>query len=211
MLQKNRSLIIGVTGSFGSGKTTVCNIIEKKYKVYYTDEMAHKVLNRTDIKKCLVSRWGEASIKEGSVDRMYVSNIVFKDKQELDYLNKLIHPQVLKEMQLIVNLSNEKIIFFEVPLLFELGLERCFDFILLIKTNIKTKTNRLTKFSGITWDEALRRLQTQINDAQKSKMADKTIINNQNLDKLEAKITDFINSLTSISYREVLRFDHVMN
>src|SRR5687767_6408376 len=92
-------LRIGLTGGIGSGKTTVAQIFETiGIPVYYADNRAKKMMNEDpELKEAISNIFGEASYKNGELDRPYISSIVFNDNYKLDLLNALVHPATIRE------------------------------------------------------------------------------------------------------------------
>lgn len=206
MLQNKRPLIIGITGSIGSGKTTVCKIIEQHYPVYYADSIAHQAIEQENVVKSLINRWGRGILHNGIINRQAISRIVFQNKTELDFLNSVVHPAVLVIMQNIVDSTSDKIIFFEVPLLFEAHLKDCFDYIVLVTAEEEVKFNRIQSRDGLDEEEIKERMLSQINDKLKIKSADVIIYNNGTLLDLDLHVTKFLNEVSDIQYREIVPF-----
>ncbi|HOR30745.1 MAG TPA: dephospho-CoA kinase, partial [Candidatus Syntrophosphaera thermopropionivorans] len=164
----SQPILIGITGNIGSGKTTFCNLLEEKgFKVIYADEIAQQQLNQPDTLKTLIKRWGKGIVKNGQPQRDKIAEIVFNNKSELDFLNSIVHPKTLSALQQIVDNSTEKYLFFEIPLLFEAGLELCFDYIILIRAPREVRINRLLQKGKETREQIEARINAQIDDQDK--------------------------------------------
>ena len=88
------AILIGVTGNYGSGKSSVCKLLrEQGHEVVSADDVARAQLDRPDSLKQIAERWGKEVVKNGRANRRKVAEIVFRDRAELDWLNRLTHPQ----------------------------------------------------------------------------------------------------------------------
>ena len=89
---------VGITGCIGSGKTTVCRIFEAlNIPIYDADSRAKYLMsNNPDLISNVKYHFGPESYKDGKLNRPFLSNIVFKNKTQLDVLNSLVHPAVKK-------------------------------------------------------------------------------------------------------------------
>ena len=124
-------MIIGITGSSGAGKSTVCEILEEEYqiKVLNADKMAKQLSKKgneylTDI----VTLFGEEILQEnGELDRPKLANIIYGNSQKRELLNqctfKHIHIAIQKEIQRILSENPKAVIAIDAPLLFEAKLE----------------------------------------------------------------------------------------
>ncbi len=202
MLQNKRPIIIGITGSIGSGKTTVCRLVEQKYPVYYADEIAHQVLSEPSIIEAIIERWGSSVIVNNSVDRKELAQKVFHNKSDLEFLNSLIHPGVLAKMQEIVNDSVSTYLFFEVPLLFEAKLQECFDYIVLIRTKNDIMINRVVLRDKQKPADIAARADAQLSIEKKALLSDHIIDNDGSCEELCIKAESFLKQLCGIHYRK---------
>lgn len=207
MQQSNRPLLIGITGSIGSGKTTVCKLIEKKYTVIYADDIAHQILQQSDVINNLVARWGHVILNHNQLDRKVIAEKVFGNQPELEYLNNLVHPEVLRAMQDIVNNSKGKVLFFEVPLLFEANLQTCFDYIIMVRTSLETMFNRVAKRDNLSNDDVRKRLAEQMDDNIKAQTSDYIIDNESSINDLEIQVNMQLEKWVNIPYRVTDPFD----
>ncbi len=202
-----RPLIIGITGSIASGKSTASKYIENKgYQVYYTDKIGHDVLDYPEVKQDLVTNFGHSVIVNGNIDRQEVREIVFKDKSKLETLNSITHPQIFKTMQDLVDKSKEKVIFFEVPLLFEANMATMFDCILVIDIAKEIQLKRLIKRNNFSEEQAQRIIDSQMPSSDKLKLADYSISNNTSESNLIKGIDNFISTIKNIASREIKPF-----
>lgn len=203
----SQPILIGITGNIGSGKTTFCNLLEEKgFKVIYADEIAQQQLNQPDTLKTLIKRWGKGIVKNGQPQRDKIAEIVFNNKSELDFLNSIVHPKTLSALQQIVDNSTEKYLFFEIPLLFEAGLELCFDYIILIRAPREVRINRLLQKGKETREQIEARINAQIDDQDKIPLCDLVIDNSNDLTELNNQLNSFLSTLKNIKPKEKIPF-----
>lgn len=200
-------ILIGITGNYGSGKSSFSRLIrDQGYLVISADEIAQKHLDDPDSLKQISKRWGRLIVKQGKADRHQIAQIVFNNKQELDWLNSLLHPKTLAEMQSIADQSRADYLFFEVPILFEAGMQRCFDYLVLVHTDKAVSIRRLKKRDKLSVAEIQARLDNQIDDSQKIPLCNLVIDNNSNLRKLQAQVDTFLSRLGEIKPKDKLPF-----
>ena len=202
-----RPLLIGITGNIGSGKSSFIKfILQQGYRVLFADTIAKQKLDDPDVKAILAKRWGDGILSDGAPDHHKIAEIVFQHEHEREYLNSLIHPLVLQDFQDIVATSQEQYLIFEIPLLFEAGLQACFDFICLITASEETRIQRLKERNPHDLDNQIRRLKAQLPESQKLALADLVIDNSGSLSELEARARNFCTMIPNIPRRDVKAF-----
>ena len=193
---ESNMLCIGITGGFGSGKTTAARIIaEAGLKVIYTDDLAKELMNADDkIRDQLISAFGSDTYIDGKLNNSYLASIVFSDEPEseklLDQLDKIVHPPVIEKMMNLVEEyenNGEKLIFVESALIYEAELDDGFDYILNVSSTIDNVKKR-AESRGITADQLQNRLSRQIPPEKKSQWADFNIDNNGTPDQLKRSV-----------------------
>lgn len=185
----------------GSGKTTVSKFIESKnYKVLYTDIIAKELLqSNQEIISKITNAFGEKAYNNGKYNAKFISECVFGDeeskKKNLENLNIIIHPAVIDELiNQIESLTADgdlDLIFVESALIFELGLDEGFDYVINIYCNDNIAIERISKRNNISQEEASQRLRAQMSPEEKRKLADFTIIN-------ESTISDLYKSIEKV-------------
>lgn len=211
MQQNNRPILIGITGSIGSGKTTFCKLLEPQFDVYYTDKLAHQIINEIEVKNILIQRWGEGILKNNEIDRDAVANIVYKDTKELSFLNSIIHPKVLEQLQKIATSSSDDVIFIEVPLLFETKMEQCFDFVIMISSIIEERVKRIKIRDNLALEKIYAIISKQISDDSKIKSADHVVYNNNDLAYLKQQADLLVQKVYTLSKRRTIPFTCILN
>lgn len=185
--------IIGLTGSSGAGKDTVCDIIEKNYEVEIVD--ADKIAKQLSKKgtmylNSIVENFGTGIInKNGELNRKKLANIIFEDESKREELNKLTFIYVVDAIQKKINTIKKKIIIVNAPLLFESNLNTICDFVIAVVSDRKTQIERIINRDGITKEEAEKRLDAQNTNEFFEENADYIIKNNNSIEDLEKQIS----------------------
>ena len=189
-----QSKIIGITGGIGSGKTTVSQIITSKgFPVYNSDNRAKEIVNENqDIQQKIIYLLGEKAYENGVYNRSFVANCVFNNNELLQKLNEIIHPAVRQDFLDFVDRQNSQFIFRETAILFELGLDKDCDEVILVTANAEMRIERVMVRDGRTRQEIEQIIAKQMPENEKIQISDYVIYNNQNdFSELEHTV-DFI-------------------
>ncbi len=156
--------LIGITGGIATGKSVVAGLIKTKgYPVINADKVGHQVLEMESVKKTLIKEFGDILGSRGKVDRKKLGDIVFEDREKLKVLNGILHPKmvnmILKKSEEIKELNEE--IFVEAAVLFEMGLDKHTDFIVVTDCPDEVRIERLMKRDRLSFDEAKKRVNFQ--------------------------------------------------
>ncbi len=182
-------LIIGITGTFGSGKTTVAKMLKKRNAlVIDADRLAKQVADRSEIKEKIVANFG-------TTDRKKLANIVFSDRKKLQKLNRIVHPELKKEMKKIIRKSNKEIIIIDAPLLIEGQFLDLLDFLILVTCDDKVRRQRLLQ-KGFGEHETEARTGFQMPDSKKIKYADFVIDNSKTREETERQVEKIWKKIT---------------
>lgn len=171
-------LKIGVTGSFGSGKSTVAKMLSKISSgcLIDADKIAGKLVSG-GLKR-------EIAKEFGTNNRKALAAIVFSDKNRLKRLNAIVHPFVNKEINRIVKECKKDFAIIDAPLLIEAGIST--DKIIVVKAGIVIQAKRLGKrFSKA---DVLKRINAQMAISEKIKHADYVVYNNGTLKSTENQV-----------------------
>lgn len=179
--RNKKKIIIGVTGSFGSGKTTVAKMLKGQgVKVVDADKIAHNVLqSRTPAYKKIIKAFGRDILRpDQSIDRRKLASIVFSDKKLLKKLNTLVHPAVIARIKQEMREAREGVIILDAPLLIEAGLKNITDKLVVVKITRPEQLRRLIEKTHLSRKEILKRIYAQMSLSDKLRMADFVIDNN---------------------------------
>jgi dephospho-CoA kinase len=173
-------LIIGLTGSIGSGKSTVADIFKSLYiPVYQADDAGRRLLESSFVKRSLLVKYGDEIIDtNGMVNRQKLAGIVFNDTFELKKLNALIHPLVLADFQCWLQLHHAaQYCIHEAAILVESGLANQFDKLIVVTAPVEIRLARVMKRDNVNQDQVLARMKNQLPDEDRLKVADYQILN----------------------------------
>ncbi len=142
---EGKPLIVGVTGPIASGKSSVSTYLESNgYQKIDADATVSSLYMENDVKNGLSSLFGEEAVKDGNVDRDYLSKMLL-DGANKEKLDSFIHPLVYKRIEEEINNSKAKRIVIDVPLLIDSPLEEICDLIIYVEANEKTQIARLVE------------------------------------------------------------------
>ena len=174
-------LKIGITGGIGSGKTTVSKIFQTfQVPSYNSDFAARDILNTSLlVKEKIVESFGQSLLLENdSIDRAKLGEIVFSSKKELQKLNEIIHPLVAIDFMQWCKGQSSSYILKESAIIFETGIYKGLDGVILVVSDLELKINRIQKRDGLSKNEVLKRINSQMQDSEKFPLADYIIENN---------------------------------
>ena len=178
---------VAVTGNLASGKTQALKFL-KKLGAYTlnSDKIANDLLlNKESIKKKVINFFGQNILTKGKIDKKKLAKIVFNDKKKLKFLEDLLHPEILNIIEKSyckVKDKNFSMFAVELPLLYEIGWQSHFDYVILILTKEEIAKKR---YKGKDYRNRVKRM---FPVKRKAKLADFVIDNNQPLLSLEKKI-----------------------
>ena len=187
--------VIGITGGFKSGKTTVAHILSNLgARVIDTDKLAHRaLLSGTETYRRIVKGFGKRILNENDrIDRRKLARVVFNDNKKLKLLNNIIHPYVKKELKkklLEIKRDNPNaIVVVEVPLLFEAGMQQIMDKIIVVSASKNKQIERAKKDMSLSEDEIKKRIGAQMPMSKKKELADLEVDNNGSIEKTKRQI-----------------------
>lgn len=175
--------IIGITGSSGSGKSTVCEILNEKYnvKIIDADKIAKELLTSgTEYYNDVISKFGiEITNGSGEIDRKKLADLIYNDDKKREMLNNSTFHYVVKEIKLRAKEINNVDIIIDAPLLFESKLDDICNFTIGVIAKESVQIERIIKRDTISKEQACKRLKAQqTNDFYMSKCTE--IIENNN-------------------------------
>lgn len=175
-------LIVALTGGIATGKSVVANILEDLgCYIHHADSVAHELTEpEKPAWKEIVAHFGERILnKDKTINRIRLGKIIFSDKKERVFLNKLIHPLVLKmKKETIKKLEEEgrfNIFVSEAALTIEAGFTGLYDKVIIVYCNQDIQIERLMERDQIKRKEAVQRLKSQMTSEEKLKYADYVI------------------------------------
>ena len=193
-------MIYGLTGGSGSGKTTVCGYLEEMgYKVIDADKVARSLTEAgSPVLLKLQEAFGDDIIDEsGELIRKKLGEKVFNDKEKLDLLNSIMGPSMdeIFERQLTearIEYPYSKV-FFDAPTLYESGRETLVDQVWVVAAGLETRIRRIMDRDGISREQVLARMASQLPEEDKIRRADVVIYNDGTLEDLRNAVIDALN------------------
>lgn len=188
-------LVIGLTGNFGTGKTTVSQILVGLGAVVIdADKLGHMLLQPgTETYNELVSLLGKSILKpDGQIDRGKLGQLVFANSTALAQLNQIMHPrmyELAREKIEHYRRQGVKVVVLEAALLIEAGWRPLVDRVWLTTASETTVVNRLKSARGLGEEQVLARLRSQMPQDEKARQADVIINTDCTLDELKAQVT----------------------
>ncbi len=189
-------MIVGLTGGIGSGKTTVAGFFKKLgVPVYIADDEAKRLMMTSpEIRREITQLLGEEAYIEDGLNRKYIADAVFKNKQLLAQLNAIVHPRVAVHFNHWYQQQDSPYVIKEAAILFENGGYKNCDFIITVTAPVKTRIERVKKRDHSSDQEIQNRINAQWHDAKKIALSD-VAIKNTHLDKTEEKVVRIHNHL----------------
>ena len=196
-------LKVGLTGSIGTGKSTVLKLFNQlgAYTVD-VDKIVHQLYKRGDIQEKVKKEFGDVFNEDGSLNRKEVAKIIFNNPEKRKVLEDIIHPEVRKEVKRFIQNIEKKdknaIVIVEVPLLIETGQYKEYDKVIVVYSPKNLQLKRLLN-KGYSREEALKRINSQMNIEEKLKFADFIIKNISSLEDLKKQVKEVFNQLKRIN------------
>jgi dephospho-CoA kinase len=192
---------IGLTGNIASGKSEVARMLaDRGATIIDADELAREAVEpETQALKDIIKRWGKDVLnQDGGLDRAALRQIVFADQNELDALNRIVHPGVTRLRDREIAKARERgdpIVVCVIPLLFERNIVEEFDAIIVVDAPRPLRLERLVATRGLEETEAMNMIASQMPAELKRARADFVIENDGSLDKLERDVDALWSSL----------------
>ena len=197
-------MIIGLTGSIASGKSTVASMLKKKgYPVVDADEIARLVVEPgSEVMQEIEAQFGSSMIRsDGSLNREKMGELVFGNEEARKKLNGIIHPAIRKEMHRQKDEWLDKganTVILDIPLLFESKLQSHVDKILVISVTPEIQKSRLMERNSLSEKEAEARIQSQLPITEKEQGADAVVHNNGSLEETEKQLDEVLHNWNAI-------------
>lgn len=172
-------ILIGLTGGVATGKSTVAKMFKKCGAIVIdADELAREVVRPGQPAwRDIMRRFGKSVLNsDRTINRQALGQIVFRDRTKLRQLERIIHPRVAAEQKRLTRQASRKdpnaVVIYDVPLLFEAGIDKRVDKIIVVTADRESQIARLKKRNGLTKAEAFRRIKSQIPLSKKVRLAD---------------------------------------
>ena len=178
-------LKVGLTGGIGSGKSSVSSLFEEWGAfIFDADAVAKDILNNDSTAQSeIIAEFGTDVLnKDGKIEKKKLSRIAFQDENHQLRLNTTIHPYVFRKIDSsfdkILEKNEHEIFCVDAALIYESGADAHMDYVIVVTSHLRLRTERVMERGGLTREEFLRRLELQWPDEDKTHMADYVIHNN---------------------------------
>jgi dephospho-CoA kinase len=193
-----RPLAVAITGGIGAGKSEALDAFARHgAATVSSDEIVHRLLREDeDVRRQLVERFGDPILDDvGQLDRGAIAQLVFGDRKQLDWLERLLHPRVTQEYldwrEQLGRLPNPpRVAVTEVPLLYEVGGDERFDKVVVITAPPELRAER-SEAAGELREARL------LPDEEKARRADFVYVNDGTLEELDAFVADVMRKLSA--------------
>ena len=184
-------MIVGLTGGIASGKSTVSNYFrEFGAEVLDADVVAKELSEKEENVAKIIEIFGNEILDEnGNISRKKMRERAFLEKDKLKQLNELLHPQVIEVFKnKKENTKEDEIVIFDIPLLFEAGMENLCDTVIVVYISKRVQLERMMKRDRHGIDLAERIIESQMSMSDKIDKADIIINNNCTLEDLKNNV-----------------------
>ena len=192
----NQNKIV-ITGTISSGKSSLSDILRKKgYEVIDSDKINAKLLEKDQInyREILSSGAFNEAFEDGIINKKNLGKIIFNDPKKRELINKITHKNIISYINKIIEKSNEKNIFIEIPLFFQMKEKFPCDYVWLVVANKDVQIQRLMQRDKIDEDFALKKINSQNFSLMKEK-SDLIFDNSTSLYDLEKKVEIALDNL----------------
>ncbi|NQU95436.1 MAG: dephospho-CoA kinase [Candidatus Omnitrophica bacterium] len=182
-------LVVGITGNFGTGKTTVANFFKAcGAHVINADKIVHEIYrNDKRIQKKIRQTFGSGVFRKGTIDRGELARAAFSKGRLLGKLCNIVYPETVKKISERLKKSKKSINILDAPMLIESGLNNYVDYIVVVCASKRNQMRRCASL-GFAPDEIGKRLLFQMPSTKKIKFADFVINNNRSKEHVRKEV-----------------------
>ncbi|PFH91202.1 dephospho-CoA kinase [Bacillus sp. AFS088145] len=195
--------IFGLTGSIASGKSTVSNFLkELNVPIVDADVIAKEVveMGQPAYKKIVEAFGSEILLDSGEINRPFLGSIIFNSKEKRLQLNEIVHPEVRREMKEQADRyikQGEPLVILDIPLLYEGNSIELVEKVIVVTVSEENQLKRLMNRNGLSKEDALLRIASQIPVKEKAARADYVINNNGSFEDTKRQVKDLLNKIIS--------------
>ena len=195
-------MIVGITGGIGSGKSLVAKIIcaSDDTAYYHADKEAKLLMNTSpSLKENIIAVFGEKSYQDNTLDRKYISSLVFKEPKLLKSLNSIVHPAVKEHFRnFIASRKENTLIIYENAILFETNGDLICNIIISVNAPEEIRVKRVMERDNVTKKQVKDIIKNQWSETKRNLLSNYTILNIEKEETL-LKTKNIYNILTKKS------------
>lgn len=195
-------MIVGITGGIGSGKSLVAKIIyaSDDTAYYHADKEAKLLMNTSpSLKENIIAVFGEKSYQDNTLDRKYISSLVFKEPKLLKSLNSIVHPAVKEHFRnFIASRKENTLIIYENAILFETNGDLICNIIISVNAPEEIRIKRVMERDNVTKKQVKDIIKNQWSETKRNLLSNYTILNIEKEETL-LKTKNIYNILTKKS------------
>jgi len=202
-------LRVGLTGSIGVGKSYVTGILsELGCRVLDADHTARRVVEKgTDGLQAVVAAFGSQVLKpDGTLDRKLLGNVIFNNQEKRELLNSILHPYIIaaqdEQLRQWETEDPNGIAVIDAALMIESGGYLRFDKLIVVHCRPEVQLERLITRDGISREEALRRINSQMSQAEKQEFADYLIDTSDGFETTRTETNEVYGKLQALAARQ---------
>ena len=193
-------MIIGITGSSGAGKSTVCEILEALYnvKVLNADKIARRLSQKgTSYLIDIIKLFGHEIVdEEGELKRRKLAQIIYSDSKKREELNKYTFKYIREDIEKQINkIDKSRVIAIDAPLLYEANLDKMCDKVIGVIAPHEIQIERIIARDDIDYEDAEKRLNAQKDNEFYIKKCDFIIENDNGFTKVEEQVKEICNKM----------------
>lgn len=201
-MKKQIKIKVAVTGNIGCGKSTFAKFLsDEGFPVLYADEISKRILaDDKQVRAEIIKVIGPSAFNGDKPDKKYIADSIFSDNIKLKKINSILHPKVRTEIEKLSQKYFQKtdIVFVEAALIFESKIEKMYDYVVLITSDINLRMQRTMLAKKLSKTEFLQREANQLDEDKKKKKSDFVFSNNTSTKDLQDKALLLIKLLKSI-------------
>ena len=192
--RRHSTRTLGVTGGIGSGKTTVCRMLEELgARVFYADDVAKRLqVEDPGARREIAAAFGEESyLPSGELNRKFLAEQVFGDDGKLETINQIVHPRVFERFRAARERAESDgvpLLVHEAALIFEAGGDKHLDAVAVVDADKEVRIRRVMDRDGVKREDVLARMERQLAAKELRKRADYVIVNDGDLEQLRRQV-----------------------
>jgi dephospho-CoA kinase len=190
-MKKIKKIKVAITGNIGSGKSTFAKFLsDEGLPVIFADDISKDFLaNDQSVREQIVQVLGPNAFRGDKVNKKYIAEAIFSDSKKLKKINSILHPRVREEINKLSQkfFAKSDIVFIEAALIYESKIEKMYDYVVVIASDLKLRMERATQNKNLTKDEFIKREANQIDEDVKKTKADFIFSNNTSKEDLKQK------------------------